>query len=606
MTADETLDDAGPRPAARVWRAGLSLALIIAVSFAVVAPPERCPSVSAAELRGSAQATVDWFIRNQATDGTWMYLYDADQDSIAPEYNPVRHAGVTMGLYQAAAAGLPGALGSADRGTEWALDRLLERGGWAAFAPPGEIDTGASALLAAGLAIRREATGEPRYDGVLRRLGRFLQAQTEPSGAVLASYDAIRGAPVAGEYSKYFTGEAYWALALLHRAFPGEGWGETADLIGAYLATSRDEVEDYWPPIPDHWAAYGMAEAVEFPERGRPPLTDDEVDYARRQAELFGGQVRWISQRFGPWGGLVRGGYVPRGGAYGVAGEALTGWWQTATEDPRLADLRDPVAERARCIAGLAISAQSDREDAADAAQPNRVEGAWFRDGETRMDDQQHALAALLRTIPIVAAGEGVSSGSSSPADDGAPSGWLWALVLLLALNPARAAFGIPRAGRSPRSALGVAALGGALGGLAVCAAAAAGDPLLEALDISEPSFRIAAGLVAALGGVADFFRRPPPPEPALAGWRAALVPVAVPLVARPALLVLALGAGADRGALVALGAMAMGVALLTGLTAWWPPQGPGGRVLRWASRLLAAVLTACGVILAVDGVLDV
>ena len=86
---------------------------------------------------------------------------------------------------------------------------------------------------------------------------------------MLASYDLAREAPVAGEYSKYYTGEAYWALARLHRAFPGEGWGEAADRIGAYLAKSRDEVEDHWPPIPDHWAAYGAAETVEFPERGR-------------------------------------------------------------------------------------------------------------------------------------------------------------------------------------------------------------------------------------------------------------------------------------------------------------------------------------------------
>jgi len=111
---------------------------------------------------------------------------------------------------------------------------------------------------------------------------------------------------------------------------------------------------------------------------------------------------------------------------------------------------------------------------------------------------------------------------------------------------------------------------------------------------------------VASLAGVADLFRRPPPPEPALAGWRAALVPVAIPLVIRPAVLLLALGAGADRGVLPAVGAMAIAVALLTAPTVWCPPEGSGGRVLRWASRLLAATLVACGVILAVDGVLDV
>jgi small neutral amino acid transporter SnatA (MarC family) len=603
MTEDETLDDSGPRLATRVWRAGLSLALLSAVAFAVVAPPERCPSVTAGELGRSAQATVDWFVRNQGTSGTWLYLYDADDDSTPAEYNEVRHAGVTMGLYQAAAAGLPGALRSADRGTEWALNRLLERNGWAALAFQGRVATGASALLVAGLVIRRDATGDTRYDDALNRLGRFLLAQTEPSGAVLASYDPAREAPVAGEYSKYYTGEAYWALTRLHRASPDEGWGEAADRIGAYMATSRDAVEDHWPPIPDHWAAYGLADTVEFPERGRPPLTDHEVAYARRQAELFGGQVRWISQRLGPWGRVVRGGFVPRGGGYGVIGEGLTGLWLAAREEPRLADLRSAIAERATCNAGLAVSAQSDHEDAADAARPERVEGAWFLDGETRMDDQQHALAGLLRTIPIVEAGE--PSSSSHPRDD-PPSGWLWAAALVLALNPARAAFAVPRAGRSRRTVVGVAAAGGVIGGLAVCAAAAAGGPLLDALDVSDPSFRIAAGIVAALAGAADLFRRPPPPEPALAGWSAALIPVAIPVVARPALLMLALGAGADRGVLVSTGAMAMGIALLTGLVAAWPTAGPEGRVLRWAGRLLAAGLVASGVMLAVDGVLDV
>jgi small neutral amino acid transporter SnatA (MarC family) len=131
------------------------------------------------------------------------------------------------------------------------------------------------------------------------------------------------------------------------------------------------------------------------------------------------------------------------------------------------------------------------------------------------------------------------------------------------------------------------------------------GGPLLEALDVSDPSFRIAAGIVGVVAGVADLFRSPPRPEPALAGWRAALVPVAIPVVARPVLLVLALGAGADSGVLVSAGAMAAGVALLVGL-AGCPTDGPGGRVLRWAARLLAAGLIACAVLLAVDGIFAV
>jgi small neutral amino acid transporter SnatA (MarC family) len=584
--------------ATRLWQAGLALALISIAAFVLVAPPERCPSVTTAELRGSAQASVDWFARNQDSDGSWLYHYDAEEDSTSSEYNEVRHAGVTMGLYQAAAAGLPGALESADRGTEWALNRLVERDNWSAL-EYGDVNTGATALLTAGLTMRREATGDPRYDELLRRLGRFLLAQTERSGAVLANYDLTSGAPEPGVYSKYYTGEAYWALARLHRAFPSEGWGEAADRVGAYLATSRDEAEDHWPPIPDHWAAYGAAETVEFPER-RSRLTEDEADYARDQAELFGPQARWVAQRFGPWGELVRGTYTPRGGGYGVISEALTGWWLAAQVEPRLGDLREPLADRATCVAGLAIEAQSDGEEAADAARPERVEGAWFIDGETRMDDQQHALAGLLRTIPIVEASR------SSSGSDHAPSGWLWAAVLVLLLNPARAAFGVPRAGRSAQEVIEVAAIGGAIGGLAVCAAAALGDPLLGLLDVSDPSFRTAAGILAGLAGAIDLFRRPPSPEPALPGRRAALVPVAIPVVARPALLVVALGAGADEGVLVSAAAIAAGVALLVGVVAAVPTEGPRGRVLRWASRLLAAALVAGGVLLTVDGAMAV
>ena len=116
---------------------------------------------------------------------------------------------------------------------------------------------------------------------------------------------------------------------------------------------------------------------------------------------------------------------------------------------------------------------------------------------------------------------------------------------------------------------------------------------------MSDPSFRIAAGIVAGLAGVVDLFREPPQPAPEP---RCPCIPV----VARPALLVVALGAGADQGVLVTAGAMAVGVALLTGLVARWPTEGSGGRRLRWASRLLAVALVAVGVVLTLDGVMAV
>ncbi len=588
----------------RAWRRALLACAILAgaglASFAIVSPPERCPTVSVADLRTAATDTVDWFVRNQQSDGTWLYEYDADTDQAAPDYNVVRHAGAVMGLYQAAAAGIPGALASADRGAEWALHQVIELDGGAAVSAGGDTSAGSTALIVAGLAERRALTGDRRFDANLGRLGRFLVAQTEPSGAVLAYFDAGVARSLAGRYSKYYTGETYWALTLLHRLFPAGPWGATADRIGAYLATQRDDREGYWPPIPDHWAAYGLAETARFADRpqGRP-LTPDEAAYARRQAELFGSQVRWISQRFGPWGVVVRGTHVPRGGGYGVIGEGLSGLWRVAGADPRLADLRAQIAERAVCNAGLAIQAQADATEAARFAAPTKVQGAWFRDGVTRMDDQQHVLAALLRTVPIVEAGVATSS------ERNVPSWGLWFVALVAAVNPARSAFAVPRRGRAARETAGVAGLG-ALGGSAALAVVAVVTPtVLDALDVSDPAARIATTAVAAVAAAVQLVRRPPTPEPALPGWGAALVPVAIPLLLAPAVLATVIGSSTDHGAAVTIGGSAVAAALFV-LASLAPTRGVPDRVLEWVGRVTAAALLSASILLMISGILDV
>ena len=55
----------------------------------------------------------------------------------------------------------------------------------------------------------------------------------------------------------------------------------------------------------------------------------------------------------------------------------------------------------------------AEHEEAAGFEDEVKVRGAWFRDGTTRMDDQQHALSALLLTMPIVGAVPSRSNDSS-------------------------------------------------------------------------------------------------------------------------------------------------------------------------------------------------
>ena len=577
---------------------------IVAATFVVGAPPERCPDVDAEELRAASTAAVDWLVRNQESDGTWLYEYHREGGPVDTNYNIVRHAGVLSSLYQAANVGIEDALESAEHGLEWAEQIIVPAGDGVAMTDGAVAKAGTSALLVAALVERRQVTGDEQYDDLLRDLGRFLAGQIEPSGAYLGSFDLDTGSPVPGSYSRYYSGEAYWALGRLHNLFPDEGWGEAADRIGRYLATERDDVEDIFPPLADHWAGYGLAETSVFPDRDEDePLTDDELEYTRRQAGLFGAQVRFLAQRYGPWGALVRTPHDPRGGGFGVVGEGLTGLWLTTAADERLEDVEGSIADRTVCNAGLMIEAQADADEAAQYAEPDKVLGAWFRDDITRMDDEQHALSALLRTIPIVEADQ-LADGDGS--GEQAPSVWLWLLVLVAAWNPVRSALGVPRAGRPRDEPIRLAALGGGLGAVVVALFAALGVWFLGAIDVSDASLRIAAGVVAALGAIADLIRSAPPPDPSLPGRRAALVPVAVPLSIRPALLVVAISAAADHGWWLTLVGVAVALATFCTVTPVVDREAVSGRLARWVVRLTAILLAGAGILVVINGVLDI
>jgi multiple antibiotic resistance protein len=150
-----------------------------------------------------------------------------------------------------------------------------------------------------------------------------------------------------------------------------------------------------------------------------------------------------------------------------------------------------------------------------------------------------------------------------------------------------------------------LAALGAAIGAVVVVVAALIGEPLFDAIGVSRPAARLAVGLVAAVVAIARLFQPAPHPQEGLAGWRAALVPVAIPLTASPALVLLGLSAGADLGALFVTGVLAIGVGLTTAAT-FVPAAGTGRIVATWGRRLVVAIGLAACVLLVIDAVFDV
>ena len=308
-----------------------------------------------------------------SSEGRYLYIYDAAHDITPDDYNEVRHAGVTMALFQA--AGRDGdleALAAADRAVEWMTAHLYRRDGWAALTDEAgaRAKVGSTALMVVALAERRLATGDTRHDALMRELGAFLAAMQRPDGGFLVAWEIAAGEPDRVGTSRYYPGEALWALALLHEAFPGEGWDEHARAASIFITTRRDEVEGVlFRPLPDHWAAYGLAEMAEW------GLSEPEIEYARRLAGRFGLLIRVETQRqhglFGGPGRLFRD-EVPAS-AFGTWIEGMSALWRLSTR--RRAD--GGPAPRDRGAAG-------DRRGPAGAAADRRGRGAGLREPRPR------------------------------------------------------------------------------------------------------------------------------------------------------------------------------------------------------------------------------
>lgn len=375
-------------------------AVVLGGLRAFVVQAEHCGDPTESALEGAAAAAVDWLAGNQNDGGTWLYRYDREVDAPVEGYNITRHAGVTMSLEQAASAGFDQAGDVAGRGIRWALDNLYQGPGWRALASADTpmIGSGASGLLAAALVYHRERTGDDTYDEVMHDLGAFMTAMVNERGQVYGQWDDEQQAPVPESWSKYYTGEVFWAITLLHRVFPEAGYGEVAERIGDYIAIDRTEVENFEPDLPDHWAAYGFSVMTTWPGYELPAQYEY---YVRRQSGIQGMQIRYESQRTNSLFSYVTRGRQTLGAGLGTVGEALAQWSVVASATPNLADLVTPLAERTRCAAGALIDRQVVDDDVADDDDPTAVLGAWFQFDVTQMDDQQHALSALLGALAI-------------------------------------------------------------------------------------------------------------------------------------------------------------------------------------------------------------
>ncbi len=171
-------------------------------------------------------------------------------------------------------------------------------------------------------------------------------------------------------------------------------------------------------------------------------------------------------------------------------------------------------------------------------------------------------------------------------------------LAFVAAVNPAAVAIAV-----GPRPSRTMVAAAAAIT-FALALAAALSDGVLDALDVTPETFRVAAAGVLGLTGARWLVigARPVTVDPPSDGWRAVAVPLLIPVLVTPALAMVSISVGADDGVAVAAIGAGVALALAWGATVVRSPA----LVWSWAARVFGALGIAVALALAVDGVRSV
>lgn len=175
---------------------------------------------------------------------------------------------------------------------------------------------------------------------------------------------------------------------------------------------------------------------------------------------------------------------------------------------------------------------------------------------------------------------------------------WFVIVSAVAAANPPRVGellSATPGEDRERPLSIGIAILA-----LVLAVTAGLGSQILELLDLSDETWRIATGAVAVLAG-GRLVLAPIRPVPELGRSAHALVPVVFPVLLVPELLLLMVLWGATEGFQASVVALIVAIGALR----LWRTRD-GGPVTRGAARLLAALLVVVGIGLLVAGIRDV
>lgn len=163
-------------------------------------------------------------------------------------------------------------------------------------------------------------------------------------------------------------------------------------------------------------------------------------------------------------------------------------------------------------------------------------------------------------------------------------------LLVLVAVNPVRRRYELPSDRRQVAAGAGMTLALLLVLGLT-------GEAVLEALDITVPTFRVAVGLVLVIRAFVDLVRALPKGGPVPRGLQGAVAPVLFPVLLRPEVGLVAMLVGADAG----IGWLVIGALLALLDPVFWAERTGNARL----DRAFGAALSAVAIVLAVDLLVD-
>jgi hypothetical protein len=569
-----------------VWLA--ACVALFSLAGGAVAIPEHCGDITTDEIDSSIEEGVAWLERNQAESGVWLYRYNVKTDEDLGGYNWVRHAGVLLSLEQTAryVAGDVGIRAGqiADRG--WPAIEQNYRGltlnGMRTLAMKSSSSaTGGTGLTGIALAERRLRTGDVSLDETLLGLARFVAAQVQNDGSVLNEVNLDSGISRPQSYSPFATGQTLFLLAQA-RAITGTTEFDTQiAAIIRYLSTERALREGYVPDVSDHWGAYAMAVLTETAPQF---LTDQStVEFIRKQLGIAGIQVRYESQRTNDGLNRWTRGRQTLGAGLGTLGEAIGAWQVVVAGQPALRDQQPWLHERLYCVSELLVNRQVTEREAQQLPNRSASQGSWIQFGITQMDDQQHAISAM------VAARNVELDAPNAPRRTPIPENALLVVIAILALlNPGR----LMKRGSSC-SSIRVSVVGVAV----LVALVVLGGPIVRLLNVSAATALVAAGASAVVASLFAFVMQVRSRDNAFeSNTEVLLFGILRPEIM---LLAIAVGAGGQGWTMSATIAIAVGVAM--SVSPLWARKNQ--TVINWLLFLFMILAIACGIFLIVDGV---